>query len=44
MLFLEADTDGSNLLDIDELMKIFEKLKIHFDKEEIIASVLEINT
>lgn len=29
MLFMNADADGSNLLDIDEAMFIFNKLKIN---------------
>lgn len=43
MLFLEADTDGSNLLDIDELTNIFSQLKINYDQMEIHNSILEIN-
>ena len=33
MLFLEADADGSKLLDIDECSEIFIKLKINQTKE-----------
>ena len=35
MLFLEADSDGSSLLDIEELLIIFNKLKINCGREEI---------
>ena len=32
MLFLEADADGSGLLDAEECCQIFNKLKINFNK------------
>lgn len=35
MLFMDADADGSKLLDISEVMQIFHKLKINKEKKEI---------
>lgn len=43
MLFMDADVDGSKLLDIGEVMQIFHKLKINKDKKEIEEAVKEIN-
>lgn len=43
MLFLEADTDGSNLLDIGEIMSIFKRLKITKSEGEILEHIAEIN-
>ena len=44
MLFLEADADGSSLLDVDEVENIFKTLKINCDRLEIKNSILEINS
>lgn len=35
MLFMDADADGSKLLDIGEVMQIFNKLKINKNQKEI---------
>jgi hypothetical protein len=35
MIFMNADADGSKLLDIEEVLTIFEKLRIKKTKEEI---------
>ena len=43
MLFLEADVDGSNLLDINEIQLIFKELKIRKKKQDIANHILEIN-
>ncbi len=35
MLFMDADVDGSKLLDFSEVLQIFNKLKIYKTKTEI---------
>ena len=35
MLFMDADVDGSKLLDIDEVLYIFKKLRIKKDRKKI---------
>lgn len=43
MLFMNADVDGSKLLDVEQAMTIFVKLKINKTREEIIENIREIN-
>jgi len=40
MIFMDADADGSKLLDIEEVLIILKKLKIRKNKQEIEASIL----
>lgn len=40
MLFLEADKDGGNLLDIEEILSILNELKINKEPMDIEADVL----
>ena len=35
MLFMDADVDGSKLLDLSEVFQIFDKLKIYKSKQEV---------
>lgn len=43
MLFMNADVDGSKLLDVEQAMTIFVKLKINKTRQEIIENIREIN-
>lgn len=40
MIFMNADADGSKLLDIEQALNIFEKLRIKKTKEEIENSIM----
>jgi hypothetical protein len=40
MIFMDADADGSKLLDIEEVLVIFKKLRIRKSKEEIEVNIL----
>ena len=39
MTFLEADKDGGNLLDIEEIESILTEMKIYRDSEEILKDI-----
>lgn len=43
MTFLEADKDGGNLLDIEEIENILTSMKIIKDTEAILKDIQEIN-
>lgn len=43
MTFLEADKDGGNLLDIEEIENILASMRIIKDTQEIFKDIQEIN-
>lgn len=43
MLFLEADTDGGKMLDVEEISQIIGKMKIYKTPEEIKQKVIQMN-